>query len=96
MQIDISNLAYIAGEVLGIGEFAGGVFCTFAVFVAVVVIVAFASKGQLSPETILVLTVLVAGLALALGWVNIWLPLLMVLVLIFYMVAKGTGGFGGK
>ena len=96
MQIDISNLAYIAGEVLGIGEFAGGVFCTFAVFVVVLVIVSFAAKDQLSTEVILVLTVLVGGLALALGWVDIWLPLLMVFVLVFFMVTKGTGGFGKK
>lgn len=93
MQLDISNLAYIAGDVLGIGEFAGGVFCTFALFVVTFFTLAYVLKDKTSPLVAMIDGALCVGLALALGWVDIWLPALVILVIIFYLAVKGTGGF---
>lgn len=94
MQIDISNLAYIAGEVLGIGEFAGGIFVTMALYTILTGILLVLAKEKLSPEILIVEGFLVVGLCTALGWVGYWLLAFIVLGCLAMVIIKGLGGFG--
>lgn len=92
-MVSISDLAYIAGDVLGIGEFAGGVFCTFALFMVSTVILIMLLKDKVNTPVLLLEGVLVVSFCTALGWVDIWLIIVIVMICITILVSKGTGAF---
>ena len=96
MQVDISNLAYIAGEILGVGEFVGGVFVTMTLYTIITGILLVLAKDKLSSEVLIVEGLLVVGFCTAIGWVGYWLLAFIGLGLLAIVILFGLGKLGGN
>ena len=71
MTVDITGLSLVVAEMLGVSQFAGGVFCTFVLFIAIMFPAAILLRSP--PRIIyLVLAFFVLGLATSFGWIDFW------------------------
>ena len=68
MQLDISNFPEIVSNMFGTSVFAGGIFCTLLVTIAIMIPLYFVSKGKASPYMEIIVGCLMIFFGIAVGW----------------------------
>jgi hypothetical protein len=88
LQIDITKLPYIASEMLGISEYAGGVLCTMILFLAMGLPTILLIEGKSGMGGVLIEGLLVVIFGVAVGWVDFWIILFIGFVVAMMLAYK--------
>lgn len=91
LQIDITQLPYVASNMLGISEYAGGVFCSLVLFCAFALPTTAFIQGKVGMGAVLIEGILIIGLCTAIGWIDVLWVILMILTtasLLAYKLAE--------
>ena len=79
MQLGVTNLPEIVANIFGISVFAGGLFCALVLFLATLIPLLWVAHGKATVYIIMVDGILVTAFAVAVGWVDYWILLLIAL-----------------
>jgi len=88
MQIDITQLPYIASQMLGISEYAGGVLCTMIMFLAMGLPTILLIEGKAGMGGVLIEGLLMVIFGVAVGWVDFWIILFIGMVVCMMLAYK--------
>ena len=93
-QIDLTELPFIVSEMLGISEYAGGVFCILVLFLAVGLPTIVLIQDKMSIGAVLVEGLLLIIFGVSVGWVDFWIILFIGLITTM-MIAWKIATIGG-
>ena len=87
-QLDITTLPFVASQMLGISEYAGGVFCSLVLFSALALPTTYLIQGKAGLGLVLIEGILLIGFCTAIGWIDVLWAILMILITASLMAYK--------